>query len=67
MLGAVAPRGGALRPLGPRLSTVSGMLICIGALALPFATLDGTPRSLRLVMLALALFGNRPGIVLLSQ
>jgi EmrB/QacA subfamily drug resistance transporter len=63
MLGAVAPLGGALYDrLGPRLLTGSGMLICIVALALLFATLDGAPRSLPLVMLALALFGIGQGL-----
>src|SRR6266536_3305823 len=63
MLGAVAPLGGALYDrLGPRLLTGSGMLICIGAVALLFATLDGAPRNLPLVMLALALFGIGQGL-----
>src|SRR5256884_1182688 len=63
MLGAIAPLGGALYDrLGPRLLTGSGMLICIVALALLFATLDGAPRSLPLVMLALALFGIGQGL-----
>jgi EmrB/QacA subfamily drug resistance transporter len=63
MLGAVAPLGGVLYDrLGPRLLTMSGMLICVAALALLFAALDGTPTSLPLVMLALALFGIGQGL-----
>src|SRR5262249_38967527 len=63
MLGAVAPLGGALYDrLGPRLLTISGMLICVAALALLFAALDGTSTSLPLVMLALALFGIGQGL-----
>jgi len=63
MLAAVAPLAGALCDrLGPRLLTVSGMLICLAALALLFAVLDGAPASLPLVMLALALFGLGQGL-----
>ena len=63
MLGAIAPVGGALYDrLGPRLLTVSGMLICIAALALLFAVLDGAQGSLPLVMFALALFGIGQGL-----
>jgi EmrB/QacA subfamily drug resistance transporter len=63
MLGAIAPVGGVLYDrLGPRLLTVSGMLICIAALALLFAVLDGTQGSLPLVMFALALFGIGQGL-----
>jgi EmrB/QacA subfamily drug resistance transporter len=63
MLGAVAPIGGALYDrLGPRPLTVSGMLICIAALALLFAVLDGAAAGLPLVMLALALFGIGQGL-----
>jgi EmrB/QacA subfamily drug resistance transporter len=63
MLGAVAPLGGALYDrLGPRLLTVSGMLICVVALALLFAVLDGAPGGLPAVMLALAIFGAGQGL-----
>src|SRR5262249_41432349 len=45
-LGAVSPLAGALYDrLGARLLTVSGMLICVAALALLFAVLDGAPAS----------------------
>jgi EmrB/QacA subfamily drug resistance transporter len=63
MLGVVAPVGGALYDrLGPRPLTVTGMLICVAALMLLFAVLDGTPGSLPLAMLALALFGIGQGL-----
>jgi EmrB/QacA subfamily drug resistance transporter len=63
MLGVVAPLSGALYDrLGPRLLTVSGMLICVAALALLFATLDGASDSLLPVTLALALFGLGQGL-----
>jgi MFS family permease len=63
MLGVVAPIAGALYDrLGARLLTVSGMLICVVALALLFAALDGAPASLPLVMLALAIFGIGQGL-----
>jgi len=63
MLGVVAPIAGALYDrLGPRLLTGSGMLICVVALALLFAVLDGAPASLPLVMLALAVFGIGQGL-----
>ena len=61
MLGMVAPIAGALYDrLGPRLLTVSGMLICVVALLLLFAVLDGAPAPL--VMLALAVFGIGQGL-----
>jgi EmrB/QacA subfamily drug resistance transporter len=63
MLGVVAPLGGALSDrLGPRLLTVAGMLLCVAALALLFAVLDGAPTSLPAVMLALAIFGIGQGL-----
>ena len=63
MLGLVAPVGGALYDrLGARLLTASGMLICVLALALLFAVMDGTQASLALVMLALAIFGVGQGL-----
>ena len=63
MLGVVAPIAGALYDrLGPRLLTASGMLICVVALILLFAVLDGAPASLPLVMLALAIFGIGQGL-----
>jgi EmrB/QacA subfamily drug resistance transporter len=63
MLGAVAPVGGALYDrLGARALTVSGMLICVIALALLFAVLDGAPSGLPQVMLALAVFGVGQGL-----
>jgi EmrB/QacA subfamily drug resistance transporter len=63
MLGAVAPVGGALYDrLGARTLTASGMLICVIALILLFAVLDGAPSGLPLVMLALAVFGVGQGL-----
>ena len=57
-----AARRRALRPARPASAHRMGMLICIAALALLFAALDGAPRSLPLVMLALALFGIGQGL-----
>jgi EmrB/QacA subfamily drug resistance transporter len=63
VLGAIAPVGGGLYDkLGPRVLTVSGMLICIAGLLLLFATMDGTSADLSLVMLALAIFGLGLGL-----
>jgi EmrB/QacA subfamily drug resistance transporter len=63
MLGAIAPIGGALYDqLGPRLLTVSGMLICVAGLILLFAAMDGTTENLPLVMLAMAVFGLGLGL-----
>jgi EmrB/QacA subfamily drug resistance transporter len=63
MLGAVAPIGGALSDrLGSRIVTVSGMLVCVAALALLFVVLDGERNGLPLVMLALAAFGIGQGL-----
>jgi MFS family permease len=65
MIGVVAPIGGALYDsLGARLPTVSGMLICVGALVMLGVVLDGARESLWLVMLALALFGIGQGLFL---
>src|SRR5262249_6287319 len=65
MLGAVSPLAGAFYDrLGARLLTVSAMLICVAALALLFAVLDGAPASLPAVTLALALFGLGQGLFL---
>src|SRR5262249_24962071 len=64
-LGAVSPLAGAFYDrLGARLLTVSGMLICVAALALLFAVLDCAPASLPAVTLALALFGLGQGLSL---
>src|SRR5262245_16878512 len=60
MLGIVAPL--AYDRLGARPLTVSGMLVCMGALVLLFAVIDGTPESAALVMLALAAFGAGQGL-----
>jgi EmrB/QacA subfamily drug resistance transporter len=63
MLAVAAPLGGALYDrLGPRLPTVSGMLICVIASCMLFGVLDGVQRSLPLVMLALAVFGIGQGL-----
>jgi EmrB/QacA subfamily drug resistance transporter len=63
MLAVTAPLGGVLYDrFGPRLPTVSGMLICVAALSALFAVLDGVSDSLPLVMLALAVFGIGQGL-----
>jgi EmrB/QacA subfamily drug resistance transporter len=63
MLAIAAPIGGALYDqLGPRLPTVSGMLICVIASSLLFIVLDGARQSLPLVMVALAVFGIGQGL-----
>jgi nitrate/nitrite transporter NarK len=63
MLGVVAPAGGALSDrLGSRIVTVTGMLICMAALALLFIAMDGDPGRLPLVMIALAAFGVGQGL-----
>jgi EmrB/QacA subfamily drug resistance transporter len=65
MISVVAPIGGALYDsLGARLPTVSGMLICAGALIMLGFALDGARDGLWLVMLALALFGVGQGLFL---
>lgn len=63
MLGVSAPLGGALYDrLGARLVTAAGMLICVVGLVLVFAVMDGTPGSLRPIMLGLAIFGVGQGL-----
>jgi EmrB/QacA subfamily drug resistance transporter len=63
MIGVVAPLGGALYDgLGARLPTVLGMLICVGALVMLGAVVDGARDGLPLVMLALAVFGIGQGL-----
>lgn len=63
MLGVIAPIGGALSDrLGSRSATVSGMLACVTGLVLLFTVMDGSPDSLMLVMLALAIFGFGQGL-----
>jgi MFS family permease len=63
MLGVIAPVGGVLYDrLGSRLVTASGMLTCLAGLILLFAAMDGTPGSLSLVMLTLAVFGFGQGL-----
>jgi len=63
MLGAIAPVGGALSDrIGSRIVTVAGMLVCAAGAGLLFVALDGTPASLPLVMLALAIFGLGQGL-----
>src|SRR5262245_32750205 len=53
MLGVVAPIGGALSDrLGARIVTVTGMLVCVAALALLLIVMDGKPDGLPLVMVA---------------
>jgi len=61
MLGLVAPIGGALADrLGAHIVAVAGMLVCVAALALLFATLHGA--DVGVVTLALALFGIGQGL-----
>ena len=63
VLGLMAPVGGALSDrLGARVPTFCGMVICVAGLALLYAFLDGSPGSLPLVMLALAMFGAGQGL-----
>jgi MFS family permease len=63
MLGIVAPLAGSLYDrLGARALTASGMLVCVGALILLFAVMDGTPESALPVMVALAVFGVGQGL-----
>src|SRR5262245_10666527 len=63
LLGAVAPLGGMLYDkVGSRIVTTTGMLICVTALALLYAVLDGKPENLPWVMLAMAAFGIGQGL-----
>jgi EmrB/QacA subfamily drug resistance transporter len=63
MIGVTAPLGGALYDrLGARLVTAAGMLICAVGLLVLFACMDGTPGSLRPIMLGLAIFGAGQGL-----
>jgi EmrB/QacA subfamily drug resistance transporter len=63
LIGVVAPIGGVLYDkVGAQLPTGLGMLICIGALVMLGAVLDGTQESLPLVMLAFAVFGIGQGL-----
>jgi len=61
-LAVAAPIAGALYDqIGPRLLTISGMVICVVASSTLFIVLDGEQDSLPLVMLALAVFGIGQG------
>jgi EmrB/QacA subfamily drug resistance transporter len=61
MLGVIAPVGGALSDrFGSRIVAVSGMAVCVAALALLYAAMDGA--HIDLVMLALGLFGIGQGL-----
>jgi nitrate/nitrite transporter NarK len=61
MLGVIAPIGGALADrLGAHIVAVAGMLVCVAALALLFAALEGA--HVTVVTLALALFGIGQGL-----
>jgi MFS family permease len=61
-LAVAAPIAGALYDqIGPRLLTISGMVICVVASSTLFIVLDGAQDSLPLVMLALAVFGIGQG------
>lgn len=63
MLGLTAPFSGALSDhLGARLLSTCGMLVCIGALALLYLSLDGTAGNMPAVMLALAAAGVGQGL-----
>lgn len=63
VLGLLAPLGGWLYDrLGARIPACGGALVCLGGLGLLFVFLDGTARSLPLVMLALALVGVGQGL-----
>jgi EmrB/QacA subfamily drug resistance transporter len=62
-LGAVAPFSGALyERLGPRIVTVTGMVICVAALILLSMVVTRTSANLAGVMVALAVFGVGLGV-----
>jgi EmrB/QacA subfamily drug resistance transporter len=63
VLALVSPLSGAVSDrLGPRVLSVSGMAICVAALAVLYAVVDGTAGSLPFVMLALAGVGLGQGL-----
>jgi len=63
MLGLAAPFSGALSDrLGARLLSASGMAVCVAAMVLLYAVLDGSAASLPAVMLALAAVGVGQGL-----
>ena len=63
MLGVVAPAGGALSDrLGSRIVTVTGMLVCVAALAVLAVAMNGERGDLPPVILALAAFGAGQGL-----
>ncbi len=62
-VGLLAPVGGILYDRhGPRLPTVTGMLICLAALAALYAAMQGARTDLLTIMLALGLFGVGQGL-----
>jgi EmrB/QacA subfamily drug resistance transporter len=63
MLGLTAPFSGSLSDrLGARVLSASGMAICVAAMALLYAVLDGSASSMPAVMLALATVGVGQGM-----
>jgi EmrB/QacA subfamily drug resistance transporter len=63
MLGLTAPFSGSLSDrLGARVLSASGMAICVAAMALLYAVLDGSASSMPAVMLALAAVGVGQGM-----
>jgi MFS family permease len=63
MLGLTAPFSGSLSDrLGARVLSASGMAICVAAVVLLYAVLDGSSASLPAVMLALAAVGVGQGM-----
>ena len=62
-LALLSPIGGALYDrFGARLPAVSGLLVCLGSLALLFVALDGSAARLPMMIGALALFGAGQGL-----